>query len=570
MGLLLEYLKQEGVHAIFGIPGGSITPLYDALYHDRSIKTVSTRHEAGAAFMALGYARISGRIGACCLTTGPGSTNAITAVAAAKTDSVPMLVISAQVPTLAFGKGALQDSTYDRADIVDMLRPVTKMSAMLANPHNLAMTLRQCLRVAMSGRRGPVHLNIPADMMRQPVACELQWPQDYRPIPHSFDREAVKAAADYLLQARKPAILAGHGVNIACAQAELRELAELLSIPVATTPKGKGAFSERHPLSLRVFGLASSPQAERYLLHEGVDVLLVLGSSLHEVSTQAWEASLQPKTAFIQQDLDPTQIGRNYPVQVAMVGDAKTTLRELIFHIRRLLDIGEHTPQNDAAAFYRWKAGVPHVADSASMASEQRPLKPQRVMREINDALPPDAAIFVDVGNHTMWALHYLEATGRNTFIHNWGEFATMGYGIAAAIGGKLAAPKRPVVAIGGDGGFGMTGMEVSTAVTYGVPVVWVILNDGRFNAVHHGQMLQYAGRSFATEFHRMDLAKIAEGLGAQGVSVDAPGELTAALRAALASGKPTVIDVRIDPDEVPPIHSRVRALERFFTSTGA
>jgi len=565
--LILAQLKREGVDTVFGIPGGAITPLYDALYHDRSIRAISTRHEAGAAFMALGYARLSGRVGVCCLTTGPGATNAVTAVAAAKIDSVPLLVLSAQVSTPAFGKGALQDSTYDRVDIVEIMRPITKMSTMLVNPLTLAATLRQCFRLAMSGRRGPVHINIPSDLMGQEVWEDLQWPHQYRPISRGFDREAVKAAALCLLEARRPAILAGHGVNLSNAQPELRELAELLGMPVATTPKGKGAFPETHPLALRVFGLASSPQSEDYLLKAGVDVLLVLGSGLHEISTQGWETGLQPSAALLQQDIDPGQIARNYPVQVALIGDAKTTLRELLFQLRRMIASGEFAKSAPASDFLAWKKSVEPYENAPATLSTDIPLKPQRVMREINAALPEDAAIFIDVGNHTLWALHYLEATGRNVFIHNWGEFAAMGYGIAGALGGKLASPQRPVIAIGGDGGFGMAGMEGSTAVTYGIAMVWIIFNDGRFNAVHHGQKLQYNGRTFGTEFKRLDLAKVAEGLGAVGRRVSRPGELGAALSEALAREAPTVLDVTIDPDEVPPIHSRVRALERFFAA---
>ena len=569
VGLLLEYLKGEGVRTVFGIPGGPITPLFDALHRDRSVRLVSTRHEAGAAFMALGYARVTGRLGVCLLTTGPGTTNALTGVAAAKADSLPVLALSAQVATAAFGKGSLQDSTYDRGDVVEMFRPFTKLSAMLANPANLGMLVRQALRAALTGRRGPVHLNVPTDFMRRRVALDLQRPDQYRPTCRTFDREAVKDAAARLLAARRPAVLAGHGVNLAGAAPELRELAELLSLPVATTPKGKGAFPEGHPLSLRVFGLASSPWSEEYLLSGGVDVLLVLGSSLHEISTQGWEARLKPSGSLIQQDVDPSVVARNYPVDVALVGDAKTTLRELVFHIRRLLERGEHPPRRVDGSLAALKARLPAVHDPERMADLSTPLKPQRVMAELNASLPQDALVFVDSGNNTLWALHYLDAVGTRAFIHNWGEFGAMGFGVAASIGGKVGAPERPVVALVGDGSFGMNGMEVSTAVTYGIPVVWVVLNDARYNAVHHGQTLQYGGRTMGTEFARMDLVRVAEGLGAAGRRVTRPGELGPALAEALASGRPTVLDVWLDADEVPPIHSRVASLEKFFAGVG-
>lgn len=562
--LLLEQLKREGVRTVFGIPGGPATPLFDAFHGDASLRLVAPRHEAGAAFMALGDARVTGRVGVCLLTTGPGATNAITAVAAARTDGLPVLVLTAQTATSSFGKGSLQDSTESGIDTVSLFRPVTKLSAMLANPAAAASLLRQALRTAMTGRRGPVHLSIPTDLMRRTAEGGILSPAQYRCEPRLFDREAVRRCARRLLEARHPAILAGHGVNLGGAQAELLELAELLSIPVATTPKGKGAFPETHPLSLRVFGLASSPVSERYLLSEGADALLVLGSSLHENSTSGWDPRLGAGLV-LQADIEPATIGRNYPVDVALAGDVKTTLRELLFELRRRLALGETPPEGAREAFARFKAGAQLFLDPDSMRSDARPIKPQRLMSELDAALPEDALVFLDVGNNTLWATHYLSATGRNVFIHNWGEFAAMGYGVAAAVGGKLAAPRRPVIAIVGDGGFAMAGMEVSTAVTEGVPVVWIVLNDARLNAVHHGQTLQYAGRTIGTEFRRMDVAGVAEALGAWARRVLHPGDIASAVADALASGRPAVIDVLIDAEEVPPIHSRVRALDKLF-----
>ncbi|MBI4063175.1 MAG: thiamine pyrophosphate-binding protein [Elusimicrobia bacterium] len=563
--LILDYLKEEGVDVIFGIPGGPATPIFDALYDERGIKTISTRHEAGAAFMAAGYARLSGRLGVCLATTGPGTTNLVTAVAAAKADSLPVLVLTAQVASSTFGKGSLQDSTYDRVDVVEMLRPATKLSVMVANAANLAFTLRQAIRAAMTGRRGPVHLNIPTDLMKKEVAFELWPPSQYRVEAHVFDREAIRRACYDLLGAKKPAILAGHGVALASAEAELLELAELLKIPVATTPKGKGVFPETHPYSLRVFGLASAPAAERYLLSGEVDVLMVVGSSLHEISTQGWEERLKPRDAFIQQDIDPGVIGRNYPVTVGLVGDAKSTLKEIIFHIKRLLKTGEYQTRSEADQFLQWKASQPLCYFSEKMDSGAAPLKPQRLIRDLQEALPEEAVLFVDSGNTTLWALHYLMVQKPKSFFHNWGDFGAMGYGVACPIGAKLAAPQRPVFAFVGDGAFGMLGMEVSTAVTYNIPVVWIVLNDGRYNTVYHGQQLQYRGRTIATEFHSMDIAKIAEALGAVGVRVDKPGRMQDVIPGLLKLGRPCVIDVPIDPDEVPPIHSRVESLERFF-----
>ncbi len=563
--IVLEHLKLEGVQTVFGIPGGPVTPLFDALHRDPGLRLIAPRHEAGAAFMAAGYARASGRLGACLLTTGPGATNAVTGIAAAKADSLPVLVLTAQVSTNVFGKGSLQDSTESGVDTVRIFRPITKMSASVAGAGSVPVLLRQAIRTAMTGRRGPVHLSIPTDLMRREVSSAFALPARYRAMSRLFDREAVKEAAALLLGARRPAILAGNGANLAGARAELLALAELLGIPVATTPKGKGAFPETHPLALRTFGLASAPRAERYLLDPAVDELLVIGSSLHENSTSGWDPRLAEGRALIQQDADPEMIGRNYPVHVGLAGDAKTTLRELLFAVRRLLDVGEHPACADRAEIARVMAEAPGTLNEAAARADGSPMKPQRLMRELDRALPEDALIFLDVGNNTLWGAHYLTANGRNDFVHNWGDFAAMGFGVAGAIGGKLAAPARPVVAIVGDGGFAMAGMEVSTAATHGIPVVWVVLNDGRLNTVHHGQTLQYQGRTIGTEFRRMDVAAIATALGAWSRRVSEPEDVGPALRAALACGGPAVLDVAIDADEVPPIMSRVRSLDKLF-----
>ncbi|MEK7287573.1 MAG: thiamine pyrophosphate-binding protein [Elusimicrobiota bacterium] len=554
--VILDGLKQEGVSHCFGIPGGAVTPFFDALYDERGIRTIASRHEAGAAFMAAGYARLSGRLGVCCATTGPGTTNLMTGIAAARSDGLPVLAITAQVSTAHFGRGSLQDSTDDKIDVVRMMKAVAKSSVMLVNPSSAASLLRQLIRTAMSGRKGPVHLNIPCDLMKLPVAASPLWPVDaYRVQSRFCDHAAVADAIPYLLEAKKPAILAGHGVHLSNANVELLELAERWSIPVATTPRGKGAFPESHPLSLGVFGLASSVESQQYLLAGDVDVLLVLGSSLHEMSTQGWDPLLNPTRALIQADIDPCEIGRNYPVTVGIVGDLGAVLREMLNH-----------SQGCAIRPFDFPA-VAKQAEFAKSQDQSVPLKPQRLFWELRRCLPEDAVIFVDVGNATLWSLHCLKIDRPNSFINNWGDFAAMGYATAGAIGGKLASPHRAVVAIVGDGAFAMMGMEVLTAATYDIPVIWIVLNDGRLNTVYHGQQLQYAGRHIATEFHRMDISKIAEGLGALAATVERPNRISEVLNQMLDAGRPAVIDVRIDADEIPPIESRVRALERSFAA---
>jgi acetolactate synthase-1/2/3 large subunit len=261
--LLLAYLEQEGVDTVFGIPGGPLMPFYEAMFAGGKIRPVITKHEEGAAFMADGYARVSGRLGVCCATTGPGATNALTGIACAYRDSVPVLLLTAQIALSAFGKGAAQESSPLGIDIVDMYKDVTKASVMLMAPEKIAEVTRHLLRTSLSGRSGPIHLSLPADMMGRPVPDDLRKPQQYRPPSELFDRRSVKEAAKLLLQARRPVLLAGYGVHLSRAYDELRGLAERLKIPVATTQKGKGVFPEDHALSLGVFGFAGSPRRTR-------------------------------------------------------------------------------------------------------------------------------------------------------------------------------------------------------------------------------------------------------------------------------------------------------------------
>lgn len=553
---LLDYLKREGVSCIFGIPGGPITPLFDVLHDESEIRLIATRHEEGAAFMAAGYARVSGRLGACCATTGPGTTNLATGLAAAHADGLPVLAITAQVASSTFGKGSLQDSLTSRLDTVAMMKAVSKASALLTNSKSMEAVVGHLLRACLSGRRGPVHLSIPSDVMKQETtesAAKNFYRADARPV----DLEAAGRALGLLLGARRPAILAGHGVNLAGAHSELLELAERLGIPVATTPRGKSAFPESHPLSLRVFGLAGSPLAERYLLGGEVDILMVLGSTLHEISTLGWDQRLIPKETIIQADIDPEAIGRNYPVGVGVVGDLKAILGQML----KQLGSGFQHSFAPPALFPELKFRPP------TPPSARGALKPQDLFLELSRHLPEDAVIFVDNGNAALWAVHYLTIDRPNSFIDNWGDFGAMGYATAAVIGGKLAAPARPMISIVGDGAFAMMGMEVLTAVTYDIPVIWIVLNDGRFNTVHHGMRLQYEGRTTGTEFAMMDVAKVAEGLGALGLIVDQASQVEEALRVAAGSGRPAVIDVRIDPDEAPPIESRVKSLKTSFAA---
>ena len=567
VGLLLKYLEAEGAQCIFGIPGGPLMPLYEAVFESGKIRSIITKHEEGAAFMADGYARVSGRLGVCCTTTGPGATNALTGIACAQRDSVPVMLLTAQIATAAFGKGAAQESSPLGIDIVDMYKAVTKASVMLVSPEKMSDMARYLLRRCLSGRPGPVHFSLPADMMKRPVSEDV-WPAaHYRPQPELFDRRSVREAAALLLGARRPAILAGYGVHLSRAYVELISLAERLNIPVATTPKAKGVFPEDHPLSLGVFGLAGSPQADAVLLSDKTDLLLTVGTSMGEASTHAWDPRLGSGRALLQIDVDPSEIGKNYPVKTGLVGDARRVLLEIGFELER--EIARMEPGPDLAgrlaAVRECKRAHPRYIDAAGMEDMSVPLKPQRVVAEMRRALPDDAILFVDIGNVMAWALHYYEVRRPGSFFINMG-FGSMGHGVAAAIGGKLAAPHRPVVALVGDGAFAMNGMEVHTAVENDIPVIWVVQNNGGHGMVHLGETMQFKGKFHTALFnHTLDIVKIAEALGALAFKAERPGDVEKFVRMGLAANRPTVIDARTDVNAFPPAAVRLETLERFF-----
>jgi acetolactate synthase-1/2/3 large subunit len=559
---LVEALADAGVKHIFGVIGGTVFPFFTATV-GRQAQIVMAKHEAGAAFMADGYARASGGLGACVSTSGPGATNLITGVAAAYADSVPIVVITGQVATKSFGRGAMQESSTEGVDIVDVFKQVTRYSTLVFRADRLPAVWHKALRMALGGRPGPVHLSLPADVQERPIErLGRLTPVVHRPQTH--DRAAIKQAALHLLRARRPAILVGHGVVLSDASDEIRALAEMLEIPVATTPKGKGAFPEDHRLSLGPFGYSGSPLAQWYLLESGVDVLLAVGTSLSEWGTLGWDRRLQPSEALLHVDIDPYEIGKNYPVTVPVIGDAKSGLTELCYEIRR-----------QQQRYLHWRRGNgklappadrPRFLNAATMDSNAVPIKPQRLFRDLQDALPRDALVFIDGGANRSWAIHYWQSFHPRTFFCATG-MASMGFGVAGAIGGKFAAPHRVVVSITGDGGFLMNGMEVSTAVHYGQQVIWVILNDAGYGMIHHALRMMKRP-DVATRYPRVDCARVAEGLGAQAFRIREPGQINREfIQKIVASGRPTVLDVEIDVDEVAPFGGRVETLGNYFES---
>ena len=567
--VFLRYLKAEGVRVVFGIPGGLLHPLFEAVENDDDIRLVVSKHEEGAAFMADGYARIGRGLSVCAGTSGPGATNLMTGVACAFADGVPMLVITGQAASHALGKGAAQETSREDIDIVAMFEPVTKYSAMVTSAESMPGHLRRALRQALTGRRGPVHLNVPVDVWERPLREEWFDPRTYRPETQVFDRTAVQRAVSILMKARRPVILAGSGVGSAHAEDHLRTIAELLPARVATTPRGKGMFPEDHPLSLGVLGFAGHADARDTLLGENADVVLALGASLNETTTLNWHPGLRASKTLLQVDIDPDRIGRNYPVDLALVGDAQTILVELIYHAHRGIREGT-IPQStwkDAPSLVR---GHNRYMTPELRISNQVPLTPQRWRCDLEEVLPNEAIIFSDIGGHMLTNLHHLCIRASQRFVLNLG-FGSMGHGTVAPIGAALAAPKRPVFAIVGDGCFAMNGMDLLTAVECEIAVVWIVENNNMHGITHHAsKQLSKSGHPLrAAKYRRpLDVAGIAKAMGVSTWVVDAPGRIQAAVREALASGRPSLIEVRIDSNVAPPIGDRANSLAGFIERT--
>lgn len=562
--VILRHLEAEGVEYVFGIPGTTVVPLLAAFNRTDAVKPIVAKHEAGAAFMADGYARVKGTLGACFATAGPGATNLITGVATSHMDNVPVLVLTGQVDTSIAGKGAFQDSSQDGVDSVRMFDPVTRRSSMVISRHRAVDDLQAALRAALTGKKGPAHLSLPRDILGSEVDFEAVAPATYRFAPEYFDRRLVIDAVQLLAEAECPAMLVGSGAVSSGACDEILELAEMLSIPVATTPKAKGAFPEDHPLALGVLGLCGSPLADRFLKCGKVDVLLVVGAGMNQMTTLSWDPRLQPTKALIHINIDPCELGKCYPTQVPMVGDARTIMAEIGFRILRYVVRNDQTWKVREKAVAAMRAEVGTCLEPHKLLSDAMPLKPQRLVADLQKALPDDAILFVDVGNSIAWSIHYMSVKKPGSYITPFGML-TMGHGIAAAVGGKLAAPDRPVVCLAGDGCFLMNGMEIATAVSHNIPVVFIIARNNKLGLVNDLQTFTLGKKTVATRFSPIDAAKVAEGLGALAFRADNPGELLKVLPQAIASGRTTVIDCFVDPEEMPPLAPFVEGAQQFM-----
>ena len=562
--VFLRYLRAEGARVVFGVPGGLLHPFFAGVEGSPDMQLIVTKHECGAAFMADGYARISGSLAVCAGTSGPGATNLFTGVAVAFSDSVPLLVITGQAPSHAMGKGAAQEMSPEDVDIVAMFKPITKYSAMVPSADRMPHHLRRALRQALTGRPGPVHLNIPVDFWSHPVREKWFAPATYRPKTELFDRAAVAIASKTLLEAENPCILIGSGVGTAGASEHVQSLAEMLPARVATTPRAKGLFPEDHPLSMGVMGMAGHATAKNTLFGDEVDVLITIGTSLGETTTLNWDPRLMPSSTFIQLDIEADTIGRNYPVDIPLVGDAQTITIELIYHLHRAVREG-HRPVSKWMSHPPIEHGHEFYEEAIHRTSAETPITPQRWRVELNEVLPRNAILFSDIGGHMLFNIHHLCIKKSQKFVLNLG-FGSMGHGTTGPVGAALAAPDRPVLAIIGDACFAMCGMELLTAREYDLGVIWIVENNQMHGITWHGSQKVGDGTPMnaVRNAKEVDIAAIARAMGLQAWRITQPGQLGTVVSAALALKGPAVIEVMVDGQLSPPLGDRAKTIAGF------
>ena len=537
--VLVANFKHWGINHIFGIPGKAISPiLFEILKHD--LEFVLSKHEAAAGFEASGYALMNQKIGVAVGTSGPGGTNLLTAAGQAKASNLPLLIITGHPSMKDTGKAMGQDSSIFGTDLVDMFKSVTKFSARVERGDMLQPFLQHALEKALSGVKGPVHLSIPFDILLEEIEpFQLEFP-----VSHEMISPKTSEVIEKLNAAKRPLLFLGKGVHSSKAYEEVQHLAEHWNIPVITTPGGKGTFPSNHKLSLGAFGLGGTPEASAYL-NEPVDVLIVIGSKLSDMSIAGLSEAMYPEHV-IHFDYDQTYIGKAIHVPTTPVlGDIKSNLTAILKDI----------PETNSEAFLS--------TIELSPLEDNQPgerMSAVQVLRAMRNTLPDDAIIFGDDGSHSFYGIKYFDIYKPGTFFFD-DIFGAMGNGIGYSIGAKLAAPEKTIICLVGDGCMFMHGTELSTAYNYNSPVLFIVLNNGRLDMVEKG-MQKMIGTSIGGIYETpLDVAKFAESMGLTATTCHNPYDLTGAIKEALQlikeTNKPFVIEALVLENEIPPTMGR-------------
>ncbi|MBZ5565656.1 MAG: biosynthetic-type acetolactate synthase large subunit [Acidobacteriia bacterium] len=536
--ILLQSLKREKVDVLFGLPGGAVLPLYDAMY-SAGIRHLLVRHEQASAFAADGYARVTGKPGVCLGTSGPGATNMITGLTSAMMDSIPVVALTGQVPATLIGKDAFQE-----ADTIGITLPCTKQSFLVRAAADIPSVIQRAFKAAISGRPGPVLVDLPKSVLME--KSEASYPPGTGPEQPERAREWTAAdlerAADMLLESRRAVLYVGGGAVTADASAEVRELAELLHVPVTTTLMGLGAFPSRHPLSLGMLGMHGSYATNMAISQ--CDLLVAIGARFDDRVTGRLNG-FAPNAKKIHFDVDPSEINKNVHADLALVGDAREALRALIAVLKRREPEFEPERRQWLQRIETWRGEHPLTYDKYA-----NNVKPQSVVEALSQFAAEDAIVAVDVGQHQMWTAQFYNFSRPRTWLSSSG-LGSMGYGFPAAMGAQMAFPERQVIAVVGDGGFQMTLNDLATAVQYHVPVKIAILNNRALGMVRQWQEIFFEKRYCDIDLDfAPDFVKLAEAYGIRGARVEHRTDVADAVRDFLSDREPRLIDFWVDPSE--------------------
>lgn len=561
--MIAQYLVQEKVPYVFGICGHGNVGILDALYDVKDrLQLVSPRHEQCAGHMADAYFRVRHKPVATLTSTGPGSANMVMSCATALSDSSAFLCITSNVPTSQHNRAPFQELyKHNQADFAQVMRPVVKRAFQPTRVDMLPLALRQAMDTMVTGRPGPVNLDIPYNVYQEEADVELppssHVQRSHRPGANEAD---IAQAIDLLAAAHRPVLFIGHGATLSEAGPEILELAEALGLPVITSPNGMGVIRGDHPLALGFIGRNGAYPANE--AGRRADLVITLGTRFDDRSSSSWHDGYSwnfPRTRLIHVDIDPQELGRNYVPDLGVIADVKVFTRQL-------LDALPARPGITASRFAPWRADVqgwqaqweafvrPHFGDSTS------PLRPEFVVGTLQKVLPDDVILALDSGVHHNWFMQFWQARRPQSMLNSWG-YSSMGFGVCGIMGAQLAAPDRPCVAVVGDGGFTMAPYVLCTAVEYNLPVVWIIWNNFAWGAIRDLQYGLFDGREIGTAFYRgqtgerynPDFAAWARACGAEGHTVTRPQDLGPAVEQALRQKRPCVIDVHVDADVRPP-----------------
>jgi acetolactate synthase-1/2/3 large subunit len=539
---LIKSLEAAGTTDIFGIPGGAILPAYDPLM-DSTIRHILVRHEQGAGHAAQGFAAATGRVGVCMATSGPGATNLVTPLADAHMDSVPMVAITGQVSSAAIGTDAFQE-----ADIRGITMPITKHNFLVTDPDEIPRVVAEAFYIASTGRPGPVLVDVAKSALQ--AQTTFAWPEElalpgYRPVtkPHA---KQIREAARLILEARRPVLYVGGGVIRAGASRELRVLAELTGMPVLTTLMARGAFPDSHPQHLGMPGMHGTVAAVAGLQRS--DLIISLGARFDDRVTGNLD-SFAPGAKVIHADIDPAEIGKNRHADVPIVGDCREVISDLVVALKAAADAG-HT--GDYEAWVDFLADIKKRYPLAYDQPDDGTLAPQYVLERLGQIVGPDAIYVAGVGQHQMWAAHFVGYEKPGTWI-NSGGLGTMGFSVPAAMGAKVGRPDATVWSIDGDGCFQMTNQELATCAINDIPIKVAIINNESLGMVRQWQTLFYNERYSNTDLHSKripDFVKLADAYGCVGLACESPDQVDATIEKAMAiDDQPVVVDFRVHRD---------------------